>query len=89
MSTTPAGTRKRHPVAEIGMRLLDGAHAAWLAAELECEHALEVWSEGPRGDGYLSYLAALEREEAAAGDLQRLWKVAQEGHDALVMAAGG
>ncbi len=90
---SPAGSkatrtrpRKRHPVAEIGMRLLDDAHSSWRIAELECEQTLQAWFDGARGDGYLAYLAALEREEAAAHDLERLWDVARSGHDALAAA---
>jgi hypothetical protein len=91
--STSAATRdrpsERHPLAEIGIRLLDEAHAAWQWAELECEQALRAWYDGsPRtcAAAYLSYRAALDREQAAAHDLQRLWAIAQSGHDALVAA---
>jgi hypothetical protein len=76
-------------IAEIGIRLLDDAHMAWQLAELECEHALRAWCDGapgPTGDRYVSYRAALDREEAAARDLQRLWEVARWGNDALTAA---
>ncbi|HUA03753.1 MAG TPA: hypothetical protein VMB27_07595 [Solirubrobacteraceae bacterium] len=82
--------RKRLELAEIGIRLLDEAHVAWQRAELECELALEAWYEGsPRvsTDRYLSYCAALDREQAAARDLERLWDLARSGHDALAAAA--
>jgi len=82
--------RKRLELAEIGIRLLDEAHVAWQRAELECELALEAWYEGsPRvnADRYLSYRAALDREQAAARDLERLWDLARSGHDALAAAA--
>ncbi len=62
-------------VAEIGVRLLDDAYMAWFAAESESEQALRSWSEGGSGKrttAYLAYSAALDREEAAARDLQRL-----------------
>lgn len=94
--STPAGPatskrpRKRLELAEIGIRLLDEAHAAWQRAELECELALEAWYEGPpreSTDRYLSYRAALDREQAAAHDLERLWDLARSGHDALAAAA--
>lgn len=95
--TTPASSAapgdppsKRSELAEIGIRLLDEAHAVWRRAELECEVALEAWFDATArigGDRYRSYLAALDREEAAAGDLRRLWELAQSGHDALVRAA--
>lgn len=82
--------RKRHELAEIGMRLLDEAHTAWQWAELECEAALHAWydqSSRTSVAGYLSYRAALDREEAAARDLQRLWELARSGHDALRAAS--
>jgi hypothetical protein len=62
-------------VAQIGARLLDEAYMAWFAAENECEQALRVWSAATsrrRADGYWTYRAALDREEAAARDLQQL-----------------
>jgi hypothetical protein len=80
----------RHELAEIGIRLLDEAHVAWQRAELECERALGAWFEGsPRRSAelYRSYRAALDREHAAARDLQRLWELARAGHDALAAAS--
>lgn len=68
------------------MRLLDEAHMAWQWAELECEAALHAWydrSSRTSAAGYLAYRAALDREEAAALDLQRLWELARSGHEAL------
>jgi hypothetical protein len=82
--------RQRLELAEIGIRLLDEAHVAWQRAELECEHALRAWHDGPPRasvDRYLSYRAALDREHAAARDLERLWELARSGHDALAAAA--
>jgi hypothetical protein len=72
-------TSARNDVAEIGVRLLDEAHTAWLAAERDCDQALGAWSEASprdRGARYVSYRAALDREEAAARDLRRLWELA-------------
>jgi hypothetical protein len=69
----------RGDVAEIGIRLLDGAHMAWLLAQVESEHALHGWFEATarqEAAAYLAYRAALDREEAAAYDLQRLSEVA-------------
>ena len=62
-------------VAEVGLRLLDDAHAAWVSAEYDAERALRAWFEatpGRHAGMYPAYCAALEREEAAARDLQRL-----------------
>ena len=79
-------SRQRHELADIGIRLLDEAHVAWQRAELDCEQALRAWFDGPpraSTDLYLFYRAALDREHAAAQDLERLWELAQAGHDAL------
>lgn len=65
-------------IAEISARLLDEAHIAWMTAEGQCAHLLQVCNEcaGERRRlAFLSYEAALEREEAAAQDLQRLWEL--------------
>ena len=65
--------RKRTELAEIGIRLLDEAHVAWQRAELECEQALRAWFDGSSRtsvDRYLFNRAALDREQAAAHDLQ-------------------
>ena len=64
-----------HDLAVIAVRLLDDAHMTWIATELESEHALVTWFEAaaPISAGaYLAYRAAVDREEAAARDLQRL-----------------
>jgi hypothetical protein len=77
-------------VAEIGVRLLDGAYFAWLSAESECGQALRAWLDGGSGDragAYFAYRAALDREEAAARELQRLAELAQPCCDALAPAA--
>jgi hypothetical protein len=81
-TATRSRTRKRDEIVEIGIRLLDDAHMAWQRAELECEQLLEAWYDAaPRAalDWYRSYQAALDREEAAARDLERLWEVASGG----------
>lgn len=80
----------RHELAEIGIRLLDEAHVAWQRAELECERALRAWFDSsPRTSAelYRFYRAQLDREHAAARDLQRLWELARSGHDALAAAS--
>jgi hypothetical protein len=82
--------RRRHELAEIGIRLLDEAHVAWQRAELATEHALRAWHTGPprtSAERYLLYRVALDREQAAAADLQRLWEIARAGHDALAAAS--
>jgi hypothetical protein len=57
---------------------LDDAHLAWFIAESECERALEAWRTGENADiAYCSYLAALNREEAAARHLERVWRAGE------------
>jgi hypothetical protein len=78
-------------VAEIGVRLLDDAHLAWLGAEIECEAALHAWFQtagAQRASAYLVYRAALDREEAAARDLARLWQVSTPCREELVHGSG-
>jgi hypothetical protein len=74
-------------VATIGVRLLDDAYLAWFSAESECENALRAWSHATAersATAYVSYRAALDREDAAARDLERLWHLAETCHDTLV-----
>jgi hypothetical protein len=74
-------------VAEIGVRLLDDAYLAWFGAESESEVALRTWfgsARSERASAYLAYRAALDREEAAARDLERLWQLAEPCREALV-----
>jgi hypothetical protein len=64
-----------YDLAVIAVRVLDDAHMTWVAAEVDSEHALRAWfnADAPqRAGAYLAYRAAVDREEAAAGDLQRL-----------------
>jgi len=81
-STNPAppadgGKNTDRDVAAIGIRLLDDAYAAWAAAEGECECALRAWQDSHRqAAAYPAYRAALDREEAAARDLERLTEIA-------------
>lgn len=73
-------------VLSIGVRLLDDAYMAWFAAESECEQALHAWfdgTSGKRAEAYCAYRAAVDREEAAARDLQRLGELAQPCRDGL------
>ena len=67
-------------LAVIAVRVLDDAHMTWVAAEVDSEHALRAWfdANAPQGAGaYLAYRAAIDREEAAARDLQRLSELTQ------------
>lgn len=73
-------------VAEIGVRLLDDAYMAWFAAESECAQTLRAWFDGTSGkrvEAYFAYRAALDREEAAARDLQRLGELAKPCRESL------
>jgi hypothetical protein len=74
-------------IAKIGVRLLDDAHFAWLTAEIETEQALREWARTGSGSAYRSYRAALDREEAAASDLQRLAELSQPCEDSLMAEA--
>lgn len=59
----------------MGVRLVDDAYLAWLCAEAESEIALRSWAEASgsaRARAYAAYRATLDREEAAALDLERL-----------------
>ena len=74
-------------LAEIGIRLLDDAYLSWFSAEAECEGTLHAWFEAAgaqRASAYVTYRAAVDREEAAARDLERLWKVSAACRDTLV-----
>lgn len=74
-------------VAAIGVRVLDDAYLGWFSAEADCERALRAWCDGTGGDSsteYFAYRAALDREEAAARDLQRLWKLTTPCRESLV-----
>jgi hypothetical protein len=72
--------------AVIGVRPLDDAHMTWVAAEVESEHALRAWFDTggwQRVGAYLAYRAAVDREEAAARDLQRLCELTQPHQEPL------
>jgi len=67
-------------LAAIGVRLMDDAYLAWLSAETEAENALRAWWQSTgstRSSAYAAYRGALDREEAAARDLERLWIVSE------------
>ena len=66
-------------IARIGVRLIDDAYTTWRAAEMEAGAALRSWFDGywrDRDAMWLTYRAALDREEAAARDLERLSELA-------------
>jgi hypothetical protein len=60
---------------QAGMRLADEAHGSWSVAALQCGEALRAWRDAApweRGVANVAYRAALDREEAAARDLEQL-----------------
>jgi hypothetical protein len=67
----------RGDVALIAMRLFDDVYTAWNLAEIECQNALRAWRDAGAcaEDAYRAYRAALDREEAAARDLERLMRI--------------
>ena len=74
-------------VALIGVRLIDDAYLAWHGAESEAETLLQGWFQATgerRETSYLAYRAALDREEASARDLERLWQLASTCRDVLI-----
>jgi hypothetical protein len=64
-------------VGGFAIRLVDDVYAAWDRAQAECHNALRAWLEsGSRNHfAYYVYRAALDREEAAAGDLEQLFRL--------------
>ena len=73
-------------LAVIAVRVFDDAHMTWVAAEVESEHALHASFDADARHGagaYRAYLAAVDREEAAARDLQRLSELTQPCQDRL------
>ena len=76
--------------AAIEVRMIDDAYLAWFGAESECETALRVWfrSSGTEDSvAFAAYVAALDREEAAARDLQKLWDLAELSRPKVALAA--
>jgi hypothetical protein len=73
-------------LAVIAVRVLDDAHMTWVAAEVEAEYALRAWCDAgalQAAGAYLAYRAAVDREEAAARDLQRLCELTQPSQERL------
>ena len=78
-----------HDIAVIGVRVLDDAYMSWIAAEIDSEHALRAWLEAAprvRAAAYVAYRAAVDREEAAAGDLERLHALTRPCQEQLARA---
>ena len=69
-----------HDLAVIAVRVLDDPHMTWVAREVDSEHVLRTWFDAGVRQGagaYHAYRAAVDREEAAARDLQRLYELTQ------------
>jgi hypothetical protein len=74
MADANADDTTARDVGGIAIRLLDDVYTAWSRAQLECHIALRAWldSGSLNHAAYYAYHAALDREEAAAVDLERL-----------------
>jgi hypothetical protein len=71
--------RSSRGVASIGIRLVDEAYVSWCTAQMQCQTALREWFDaGPRdrAEANSVYRAALDREQAAARDLEWLSRLA-------------
>jgi hypothetical protein len=54
---------------------VDDAYTEWFSAHVQCTDSLHAWKTaawGERAEAHRVYLADLEREEAAARELERL-----------------
>jgi hypothetical protein len=61
--------------ATVGVSSRDDAYLVWFSAEHESARALRAWwggDEAAQATAYAAYRAALDREEAAARELERL-----------------
>ncbi|MFZ0089742.1 MAG: hypothetical protein WAL63_09570 [Solirubrobacteraceae bacterium] len=79
-------------IGSICVPLLDDAYLAWLSAESESERALHNWWRTAGVDSataYAAYEAALDREQAAARDLQCRWTGSQTRRIAPALGAPG
>ena len=66
-------------VASIGIRLVDEAYMSWCTAQMQCQDALRAWFDArphDRAEANCVYRAALDREQAAARDLESLSQLA-------------
>jgi len=70
--------RSSRGVASIGIRLVDEAYVSWGTAQIQCQTALREWFDaGPRDRAEAnSIYRALDREQAAARDLEWLSRLA-------------
>ena len=62
-------------VRSIGIRRVDEAYMSWRTAQIQCQTALRAWFEArprDRAEANSVYRAALDREQAAARDLEWL-----------------
>jgi hypothetical protein len=86
--------RRISKAASIGMRLADEAYMSWCTAQIQCQNALGAWFDaGPRdrAEANYAYRAALDREQAAAHDLECLSHLAHAASGLVVAQprAGG
>jgi hypothetical protein len=73
------GRRISREVASIGIRLVDEAYMSWCTAQMQCHDALRAWFDArphDRAEANCAYRAALDREQAAARDLESLSQLA-------------
>jgi hypothetical protein len=82
-----ARVRPRVPkeLAPAELRHVGDGYSAWRIAAAQSGEALRAWLQAEpdfRGTMYVAYRAALDREEAAALDLQGRWPRAQRGTSA-------
>jgi hypothetical protein len=62
-------------VASTGLRLVDEAYMSWRTAQMQCQTAMRAWFDARpryRAEANSVYRAALDREQAAAHDLESL-----------------
>jgi hypothetical protein len=77
MKRNAGGAAAGRDVGGIVIRLLDDGYTAWRRAQVECHVALRAWLGTTTGNhvAYHAYVAALDREEAAAGELERIFQL--------------
>jgi hypothetical protein len=63
----------------VSVRLVDAAYMSWCTAQSQCQTALRAWFDAAprdRAEANCAYRAALDREQAAARDLESLSQLA-------------